>query len=358
MLTCRAFLLLLLLFLTISTTIGTRIPLTHTNSPTTRRHLANFYHHTAYYVTLGVGTPPQSQDLFIDTDNNLLYDNILVCNVSTAVCTYDYGYSGGLHTQRTMALESVMVRDLVVPDRVPVGCAHVANFMANFTVNGVLGLAGGSLSLASQSSGTLGGAFSYCLSYTSKFSSYYYIGLTGLGVDGVRVDGINEMIFRMSDEEDRGMIVDTGMTVTMLPAEAYIKLWDVFIKAMGNVTTRSSHNMCYQLDETERIPNITLFFSHGPSLTTKHPLYGLYNCFAFAPLESDQSPSVIVNVAQQGTRILVTIHNPFRKLSPTQMIHSRPGHTSKKDIRRKADPILDGFIDPQQNKFPHLQQPF
>ncbi|GER44065.1 eukaryotic aspartyl protease family protein [Striga asiatica] len=259
MLTCRAF----LLFLTVSTIAGTRIPLTHTNSPTTRRHLATdprvpvttIIFHIAYNVTLGVGTPPQEQTLFVDTGSNLLWfncfpmdtltpafnstnstsfvpvpcadssdpnakycshDNNFGCDPS-GVCTYDYWYMDGSNTQGTMALESITVGDSVVP-RVPVGCAQAANLSS--PMNGILGLGGGFLSLASQSSGTLGGAFSYCLSragwlefgrsnfstdtqwtpmlHSSKYPIYYYINLTGLAVDGVRLDGIDETSFRMS----------------------------------------------------------------------------------------------------------------------------------------------------------------
>ncbi|CAA0827324.1 Protein ASPARTIC PROTEASE IN GUARD CELL 2 [Striga hermonthica] len=398
MLTRRAFLLLLLLFLTVSTTAGTRIPLTHTNSPTTRRHLATeprvpvttIILHSLYYVTLGVGTPPQSQPLFIDTGSNLLwfecepcpetnsdcfptpslnpifdrtistslvpvpcvgsddpkamfcsYENSLCCNDAAGVCTYDYRYFDGSNTQGTIALENVTVGDSVVPG-VPVGCAIAAN---NFTTpaNGILGLGGGYLSLASQSSGTLGGAFSYCLSrngwlefgrsnfstdaqwtpmlHNLKHPSYYYIGLIGLAVDGVRVDGIDEMIFKMTDEGDGGVIVDTGTTVTTLPAEAYNKLRDAFKKAMGNVSTQPGSDTCYQLEGTERIPNITLFFSDGPrtsSLTNKRPLYGLdiYACLAFAAMESNKGQSVIGNIVQQGTRITIDKENEYFGFGP------------------------------------------
>ncbi|KAE8686841.1 Protein ASPARTIC PROTEASE IN GUARD CELL 2 [Hibiscus syriacus] len=301
-----------------------------------------------YFVRIGVGSPPRSQYMVIDSGSDIVWVQCQPCNqcykqadpvfdpaasasyggvsCSSSVCDriensgchggrcrYEVMYGDGSYTKGTLALESL-------------------------TFAGLLGLGGGSMSLVDQLGGQTGGAFSYCLVSRATNSSgslvfgreampvgaawvpllrnplsptFYYIGLSGLGVGGIRVP-ISEDIFQLTELGYGGVVMDTGTAVTRFPVIAYNTFRDAFTEQTANlprVSGVSIFDTCYNLSSfiTVRIPTISFYLSSGPILTLPANNFlipvddaGTF-CFAFASSDSDLS--IIGNIQQEGIQI-------------------------------------------------------
>ncbi|GFP98721.1 protein aspartic protease in guard cell 2 [Phtheirospermum japonicum] len=265
-----------------------------------------------YDVTIGVGTPPQTQTLSIDTGSDLVwvqckpcdkcYDQIdpvfdpassttffpVPCESEATLlcqrldernrgcdrianqCNYEYWYAEGSHTKGILATESLTMGNTTFPN-MPIGCGY-KNEGFTLLEDGMLGLGAGFVSFVG---GKVGGAFSYCLGGMEgwleigrsgfprnatwvpmisniKNPGYYYIGLSGLGVGGERVP-IPEDTFQINVESgDGGVIIDTGTTATYLPKAAYEPLRDMFRKKTAYLTRAppksSVFDTCYYSD--------------------------------------------------------------------------------------------------------------
>ncbi|KAF2322447.1 hypothetical protein GH714_017089 [Hevea brasiliensis] len=213
-----------------------------------------------YFVRIGVGSPPKDQ-----VENS-------GCHAGR--CRYEVMYGDGSYTKGTLALETLTFGRTVVRN-VAIGCGH-SNRGMFIGAAGLLGLGGGSLSLVGQLGGQTGGAFSYCLvsrgtdsSGSLEFGrgampvgaawiplirnprapSFYYIGLSGLGVGGMKVP-ISEDVFQLSEMGNGGVVMDTGTAVTRLPSVAYMAFRDAFIAQTGNLPRASGVSIfdtCYNL---------------------------------------------------------------------------------------------------------------
>ncbi|KAL3616276.1 hypothetical protein CASFOL_039666 [Castilleja foliolosa] len=250
MLILVAFQALLLLLIVSFTTIAARFPLIHRPdnysfearmkrdamrvASLTRLLAANeagddhfstdLQHIDEYFTEVGVGTPPQTQTLVIDTGSNMLWVQCQPCDplcyeqfdpvfdptkstsfadvgcddlncykvkesnrgCDTSRCTYKYMYGDGTDISGTMAIENITIGDTIVPNII-IGCTHTAQgLLIENQADGILGLGSGALSVMSQSGGLIGGMFSYCLSNSTTGGGWLEFGRTNVSRDNVR----------------------------------------------------------------------------------------------------------------------------------------------------------------------------
>ncbi|XP_015064380.1 protein ASPARTIC PROTEASE IN GUARD CELL 2 [Solanum pennellii] len=339
-----------------------------------------------YFVRIGVGSPVRQQYMVIDAGSDIVWVQCQPCThcyhqsdpvfdpslsasftgvpCSSSLCNridnsgchagrckYKVMYGDGSYTKGTMALETLTFGRTVIRD-VAIGCGH-SNHGMFIGAAGLLGLGGGSMSLVGQLGGQTGGAFSYCLVSRGtntgstgslefgrevlpagaawvplirnpRAPSFYYIGMLGLGVGGVRVP-IPEDAFRLTEEGDGGVVMDTGTAVTRLPHEAYVAFRDAFVaqtSSLPRAPAMSIFDTCYDLNGfvTVRVPTISFFLMGGPILTLPARNFlipvdtkGTF-CFAFAP--SPSRLSIIGNIQQEGIQISIDGANGFVGFGP------------------------------------------
>ncbi|GKU90907.1 hypothetical protein SLEP1_g4851 [Rubroshorea leprosula] len=337
-----------------------------------------------YFVRIGVGSPPRSQYMVIDSGSDIVWLQCKPCSqcykqfdplfdptasasytgvsCSSTVCNrienygchagrcwYEVMYGDGSYTKGTLALETLTFGQTVVQD-LAIGCGHMNQGM--FTgAAGLLGLGGGSMSFVGQLGGQIGGAFSYCLvtlgSRASgslvfgrralpvgaawvplvrnpQYPTFYYVGLSGLGVGGIQVP-ISEDLFQLTELGTGGVVMDTGTAVTRLPTVAYQAFRDTFIAQTANLPRTSGVSIfdtCYELSGfiDVRVPTVSFYFKGGPILTLPASNFlipvdeiGTF-CFAFAPTASGLS--IIGNIQQEGIQISFDGANGFVGFGP------------------------------------------
>ncbi|KAJ6305610.1 hypothetical protein OIU78_021039 [Salix suchowensis] len=337
-----------------------------------------------YFVRIGVGSPPRSQYMVIDSGSDIVWVQCKPCtqcynqtdplfdpadsasfmgvSCSSAVCDqvdnagcnsgrcrYEVSYGDGSSTKGTIALETLTLGRTVV-ENVAIGCGHMNQGMF-VGAAGLLGLGGGSMSFVGQLSRERGNAFSYCLVSRATNSngflefgseampvgaawiplirnphspSYYYVGLSGLGVGGMRVP-ISEDMFQLTELGNGGVVMDTGTAVTRFPTVAYEAFRDAFIGQTGNLPRASGISIfdtCYNLFGflSVRVPTVSFYFSGGPILTLPANNFlipvddaGTF-CFAFAPSPSELS--ILGNIQQEGIQISIDGANEFVGFGP------------------------------------------
>ncbi|CAM8942801.1 unnamed protein product [Rhodiola kirilowii] len=261
-------------------------------------------------------------------------------------CQYEVSYGDGSYTKGTLALETLtfgdsMSSDTVVVRNVAIGCGHRNQGMF-VGAAGLLGLGAGPMSFVGQLNGARNdlayGVFTYCLVsrgidssgslefgqdalpagaiwvplvHNPRSPSFYYVGLSGLGVGSAQVS-IPEYIFQLTDSGDGGVVLDTGTAVTRLPMSVYAPFRDAFISQTSDLprtSPKSIFDTCYDLSGlvTVRVPTVSFYFSGGPVLTLPARNFlipvdeiGTF-CFAFAPSQSGLS--IIGNIQQEGIQI-------------------------------------------------------
>ncbi|PRQ41455.1 putative nepenthesin [Rosa chinensis] len=340
-----------------------------------------------YFVRIGVGSPPRSQYVVIDSGSDIVWVQCQPCSqcyqqsdpifdpahsasysgvscTSTVCgrlqnpgchagrCRYEASYGDGSYTQGTLALETVTFGRALIRN-VAIGCGHMNRGMF-VGAAGLLGLGSGPMSFVGQLGGQTGGAFSYCLvsrgdvgdSTTGSLEfgraampvgaawvplirnqrapSFYYVGLAGLGVGGMRVP-ISEDVFRQTELGDGGVVMDTGTAVTRFPTLAYQAFRDAFLQQTANlprVSGVSIFDTCYDLNGfvSVRVPTVSFYFSGGPILTLPARNFlipvddkGTF-CLAFAP--SAAGLSIIGNIQQEGIQISFDGANGFVGFGP------------------------------------------
>ncbi|KAK4757975.1 hypothetical protein SAY87_019276 [Trapa incisa] len=263
-----------------------------------------------YFVRIGLGSPPRSQYMVIDTGSDIVWVQCQPCRqcyrqsdpvfdpsdsasfygvscgssvcdrVDNAACTsgrchYEVSYGDGSYTKGTLAMETLTFGQAVVRN-VAIGCGHMNRGMF-IGAAGLLGLGGGSLSFVGQLGGQTGGAFSYCLVSRGtdssgslefgrgampvgaawvplvrnpRYPSFYYINLIGLGVGGIKV-AVPEAVFRLDEVSGGGgVVMDTGTAVSRFPGQAYDAFRDAFLAQTTNLPRAgpvSIFDTCYNL---------------------------------------------------------------------------------------------------------------
>ncbi|KAK4841663.1 hypothetical protein QYF36_008331 [Acer negundo] len=306
-----------------------------------------------YLVRVGIGSPPTFQYLAMDTGSDVIWVQCQPCNMCYKQTDPVFNPTTSV-SYTVVPCGSPTCDALLVNDRhchagkcgyetrilnLVMGCGH--NNHGSFNViAGLLGLGGGRMSFINQIPET-GGAFSYCLPSYSSISlgwltfghglggvfpvgdawaplvhnplapKFYYVGLSSLGVGGVRVP-ISEDIFRLTESGFGGVIIDIGTAVTTLPTVAYEALRDAFTTKTSGVRAPSVSifdTYYHQSNDNFQFPSISFYFlgdlvhtltSHGFLI----PVDGVgIVCFAFAPLISGLS--IIGNVQQAGIQISI-----------------------------------------------------
>ncbi|XWS63267.1 hypothetical protein CRYUN_Cryun06bG0080500 [Craigia yunnanensis] len=337
-----------------------------------------------YFVRIGVGSPPRSQYMVIDSGSDIVWVQCQPCkqcyrqsdpvfdpadsasyagvSCSSSVCDriensgchagrcrYEVMYGDGSYTKGTLALETLTF-DRTVVKNVAIGCGHINRGMF-IGAAGLLGLGGGSMSLVGQLGGQTGGVFSYCLVSrgtdasgslvfgrgampvgaawvpllrNQRAPSFYYVGLSGLGVGDIRVP-VSEDIFRLTELGYGGVVMDTGTAVTRFPTLAYNAFRDAFISQTANLPRASGVSIfdtCYNLSGfiSVRVPTVSFYLSGGPILTLPARNFlipvddmGTF-CFAFA--SSASGLSIIGNIQQEGIQISFDGANGFVGFGP------------------------------------------
>ncbi|KAJ1273472.1 hypothetical protein BS78_06G283500 [Paspalum vaginatum] len=268
-------------------------------------------------------------------------------------CQYEVTYGDGSYTKGVLALETLTLGGTAVQG-VAIGCGH-RNHGLFVGAAGLLGLGWGPMSLVGQLGGAAGGAFSYCLASRGPGSSsadagslvlgrseavpegavwvplvrnpqapsFYYVGLSGIGVGDERLP-LQDGLFQLTDDGAGGVVMDTGTAVTRLPQEAYAALRDAFAAAVGALPHAPGVSLldtCYDLSgyTSVRVPTVSFYFDGAATLTlpARNLLLevdgGIY-CLAFAP--SSSGLSILGNIQQEGIQITVDSATGFVGFGP------------------------------------------
>ncbi|XP_071707333.1 protein ASPARTIC PROTEASE IN GUARD CELL 1 [Rutidosis leptorrhynchoides] len=336
-----------------------------------------------YFVRVGIGHPPSQLYMVLDTGSDVNWLQCAPCadcyqqtdpifepmasssyspvtcdahdckslDVSecrNGTCMYEVSYGDGSYTVGDLVTETVTFTGYNAVQNIAIGCGHV-NEGLFVGAAGLIGLGGGPLSFPSQINAT---SYSYCLvdrdsdsastlDFNSpiphdavtvtapllrnkKLETFYYVGLRGLSVAGEML-GVPESLFKLTDEGDAGVIVDSGTAVTRLQTEAYNALRDAFVKRTKDLTATNGvalFDTCYDLSKKKsvQVPTVSFHFSNGGVLDLPAKNYlipvdsvGTF-CLAFAPTSS--TLSIIGNVQQQGTRVSYDLENSLIGFSP------------------------------------------
>ncbi|KAG9141642.1 hypothetical protein Leryth_015347 [Lithospermum erythrorhizon] len=326
-----------------------------------------------YFTRIGVGTPAKYAYMVLDTGSDVVWIQCSPCKkcytqsdpvfnpgkstsftgVTCAsplcrrldspgcnnrkMCLYQVSYGDGSFTVGEFSTETLTFRRTRVSN-VALGCGHDNEGL--FTgAAGLLGLGRGRLSFPTQSGRRFGRKFSYCLvdrSATSKPSSlifgeaalprnavftpllsnprldtFYYLGLNGISVGGVKVKGITASLFKLDPSGTGGVIIDSGTSVTRLTRPAYVALRDAFRVGASNLKRAAEFSLfdtCFDLSGKAevKVPTVVLHFTKADvSLPASNYLIPVDSsgrfCFAFAATMSGLS--IIGNIQQQSFRV-------------------------------------------------------
>ncbi|TVT97715.1 hypothetical protein EJB05_57021, partial [Eragrostis curvula] len=257
-------------------------------------YLGSFVDSLNYAVTVGIGTPPVSQVLLIDTGSDLSWVQCAPCNVTScyhqkdplfdprlsstyapvpchtkacrrlivdrygqgctdggAYCAYFIQYGDGSRTTGVLSRETLTLAPGFDVKGLLFGCGRDQR-QQDDRFDGLLGLGGAPESLVAQTSSVYGGAFSYCLPPVSSKPGFLSLGAPGNSTTGfvftplgrigdeltsyvVRLIGISVggKRLRVPATAYRGaMIIDSGQIVTRLQTTPYDALQQAFRKAM------------------------------------------------------------------------------------------------------------------------------
>ncbi|OEL35774.1 Aspartyl protease family protein [Dichanthelium oligosanthes] len=243
---------------------------------------------------------------------------------------YIVQYGDGSATTGTYGCDTLMLTSSDVVKNFQFGCSHrAAGFVGQ--MDGLMGLGGDRESLVSQTAGTYGKAFSYCLPRPSSSTGFLTLGAAGGGGS----DFARTPMVRFNDPTFYGVflqaitvagtrlnvsatvfsgesIVDSGTVITQLPPTAYQALRAAFrkeMKAYPSAAPVGSLDTCFNFNgfNTITVPKITLTFSRGAvmDLDISGILYA--GCFAFTATGQDGDNGILGNVQQRTLEVLFDV---------------------------------------------------
>ena len=318
-----------------------------------------------YLITVGIGSPAMTQTMLIDTGSDVSWVQCKPCSqchtqadslfdpsssstyspfsCSSAACAqlrqrgcsnsqcqyivnYGDGSTGtGTYSTDTLALGSSTVKNFQF------GCSQSesGNLLEDQT-DGLMGLGGGAESLATQTAGTFGKAFSYCLPPTPDSSGFLTLGAAtsgfvvktpmlrssevpsyyGVRLQAIRVGGRQLSI--PASVFSAGSIMDSGTIITRLPATAYSALSSAFkagMKQYPPAQPMGIFDTCFDFSgqSTIKIPSVALVFSGGVVVDLATDGIILDSCLAFAANTDDSSLGIIGNVQQRTIEVLYDV---------------------------------------------------
>ncbi|CAL5055571.1 unnamed protein product [Urochloa decumbens] len=319
-----------------------------------------------YVITVGIGSPDMIQTMFIDTGSDVswvqcepcsqchsqadpLFDPSLSSTYSPipcisdtcaelgqegsgcwrSQCQYIVRYGDGSSTTGTYGSDTLVLGPNIVTN-FQFGCNYVDSGFSDQTA-GLMGIGGGPQSLVSQTAGTLGAAFSYCLPPTPSSSGFLTLGAVpggqgfvmtpmlrsspvptfyGVTLEAIVVGG--RQLFIPPWVFSAGAIMDSGTVITRLPWTAYSALSTAFRAAMRRyppAPPSSILDTCFDFSGQRMvvIPTVALVFSGGAVVNLDANGIILDNCLAFAGNSDDWSLGIIGNVQQRTFEVLYDV---------------------------------------------------
>ncbi|XP_030502669.2 aspartic proteinase CDR1-like [Cannabis sativa] len=279
------------------------------------------------------------------------------CGSHHDTCMYSYSYGDRSYTKGDLASETFTVGSTSIP-KIVFGCGHDNGGTFDESGSGLIGLGGGSLSLVTQLGKTIGGKFSYCLvplsaeSYvTSKISfgsaavvsgngvvstslvsnkdpkTYYYLTLEAISVGKQRlVYDTNHYNMTSSSkagvaDNEGNIIIDSGTTLTFLPAGFYDDLVQVLeksIEAEKVSDPKGVLSLCFRSESSISVPAITAHFTGADvvlnPLNTFAKVEDDLFCFTMAP---STDFAIFGNLAQMNFLVGYDIDGGTVSFKPT-----------------------------------------
>ncbi|TKW41286.1 hypothetical protein SEVIR_1G305000v4 [Setaria viridis] len=332
--------------------------------PTT---LGFFLQTLEYVITVGIGSPAVTQTMLIDSGSDVpwvqckpcsqchpqadpLFDpsasstySPFSCTSDTCVqlgvegngcsssqqCQYIVRYGDGSSTTGTYSSDALVLGSNTVTN-FQFGCNQVESGFDDQTA-GLMGLGGGPQSLVTQTAGTFGKAFSYCLPRTSTSSGFLTLG-AGTGSSGfvktpmLRMRqvptfyGVRLQAIRVGGRQlniptsvfSAGSVMDSGTVITRLPPTAYSALSSAFKAGMKKYKAAPPSGLldtCFDFSgqSTISMPAVALVFSGGAVVDLVGEGIILGNCLAFAATSDDSALGIIGNVQQRTFEVLYDV---------------------------------------------------
>lgn len=320
-----------------------------------------------YVITVGIGSPAVTQTMSIDTGSDVSWVQCKPCSqchsqadslfdpsssstyspfsctsaacaqlaqdqegngCSGSECQYIVPYADGSSTTGTYSSDTLTLGSIAVTN-FQFGCSQSESGF-NDQTDGLMGLGGGAQSLASQTAGTFGAAFSYCLPPTPSSSGFLTLGagstsgfvktpmlrssqvptIYGVFLQAIRVGG--KQLDIPTSVFSAGSVMDSGTVITRLPATAYSALSSAFKDGMKQYPPAPPSGIldtCFDFSGQSSIstPTVTLVFSGGAAIDLD--LNGIIqsSCLAFAGNGDDSSLGIIGNVQQRTFEVLYDV---------------------------------------------------
>ncbi|VAI80452.1 unnamed protein product [Triticum turgidum subsp. durum] len=286
-----------------------------------------------YLITVGIGSPAMTQTMLIDTGSDVSWvlrrsQQGNGCS-SRSQCQYIVKYGDGSSGTGTYSSDKLVLGSSTVKS-FQFGCSQSesGNLLEDQT-DGLMGLGGGAQSLATQTAGTFGKAFSYCLPPTSDSSGFLTLGAAtsgfvktqmlrssqvpayyGVLLQAIRVGGRQLSI--PTSVFSAGSIMDSGTIITRLPATAYSALSSAFKAGMKQYPLAQPMGIfdtCFDFSgqSSVSIPTVVLVFSGAAAVNLASDGIILGSCLAFAANNDDRSLGIIGNVQQRTFEVLYDV---------------------------------------------------
>ncbi|XP_057870937.2 aspartic proteinase nepenthesin-1 [Cryptomeria japonica] len=210
-------------------------------------------------------------------------------------CGYTITYGDGSSSSGVLSYDTVTIGSGPSFKHIAFGCAQNNNGNS-FQGSGLVGLGRGPLSLVSQLGSNIQSRFSYCLvdmenpnassplffgksamlkagkslrlKKNPLISTFWYVPMTGVTVDGQKVDIPSEAL-ELQNDGTGGMIIDSGTTITYFVSQVY-KPIQAAIKNLVDLPPVTSQQfpggLCYQLPSDQSnisLPSVVFKFEGG-----------------------------------------------------------------------------------------------
>ncbi|GJN22060.1 hypothetical protein PR202_gb09591 [Eleusine coracana subsp. coracana] len=320
-----------------------------------------------YVITVGLGSQAATQRMLIDTGSDVSWVQCKPCpqchdqadalfdpaasttysafscssaacaqlhqpGCSNSQCQYSVTYGDRSTTTGTYSSDTLTLGSDDVVESFQFGCSHVESGFDDDLSDGLMGLGGGTQSLVSQTAGTFGNAFSYCLPPTASSAgfltlgagpssgsgfvttpmlrsrqvpTFYAVALQAITVGGRQLN-VPSSVF------SGGTVVDSGTVVTRLPPTAYKALSAAFkagMKQYKPAPARPLLDTCFDFSgqTTISVPPVSLVFAGGAVVDLDVSGILLENCLAFTANDDDGSFGIIGNVQQRTFEVLYDV---------------------------------------------------
>ncbi|KAL6596620.1 hypothetical protein ACP70R_047263 [Stipagrostis hirtigluma subsp. patula] len=325
-----------------------------------------------FVVTVGFGTPARPSTVIFDTGSDVSWIQCLPCTghcykqhdpvfdpsksstyaavpcgdpqcaaakgrCNGTTCQYTVHYGDGSSTSGALSHDTLTLTSSRTLPGFAFGCGQT-NLGPFGTVDGLIGLGRGELSLSSQAAASFGAAFSYCLpssnstqgflsigstpvsgkaQYTAMikkpaYPSFYFVELVSIDIGGF-VLPVPPTVFTST-----GTLLDSGTVLTYLPAAAYTALRDRFKFTMKQYKPAPAVDIldtCYDFTGEPAIfaPAVSFKFSDGAVFELDFfgvlifPDETAVGCLAFVAMAQNMPFSIIGNTQQRSTEVIYDV---------------------------------------------------